>query len=97
VGEHGDLRGAAAPMTIEDSERKALLTMTLVIANAQRLLDDARLLFEHGRYPTSLSIAVLSMEESGKALLMCRAVKQTDLRHHVIKQTDATLQLSRRF
>jgi len=80
-------------MTSEASERNAMLTMALVIANAQRLLDDARLLCEHGRFPTALSIAVLSMEESGKALLMCRSTKQKDLRHHVTKQTDAALQL----
>jgi len=80
-------------MTSEDPRSPDSPTMALVVANAQRLLDDAHLLFEHGRYPTSLSIAILSVEESGKALLMCRPVKQKDLRSHVTKQTDAALQL----
>lgn len=34
--------------------------------NASRLLEDAILLLENGRYPSALSLAVLSIEESGK-------------------------------
>jgi AbiV family abortive infection protein len=40
----------------------------IVLKNAERLLDDARLLFENGRFPTSASLAVLSIEEFGKAI-----------------------------
>jgi AbiV family abortive infection protein len=39
----------------------------VVLENAERLLGDAQLLFEHGRYPTSAALAVLSIEEFGKA------------------------------
>jgi AbiV family abortive infection protein len=39
-----------------------------VLENADRLLNDARLLFEHGRFPTSASLAILSIEEFGKAI-----------------------------
>ena len=34
--------------------------------NARRLVDDAKLLLDAGRYPTAASIAALSIEESGK-------------------------------
>jgi AbiV family abortive infection protein len=35
-------------------------------ANARRLFEDAKLLSEHGRYPSAAAIAILSMEEVGK-------------------------------
>ena len=41
-----------------------------IIANAERLLSDAILLADHGSYRTAESIAVLSMEEAGKACLV---------------------------
>jgi hypothetical protein len=41
-----------------------------IIENAQRLLDDAHLLVDNGRHRTALSLAALSMEESGKACLV---------------------------
>ncbi len=34
--------------------------------NALRLVEDAQLLFNNGRYPTAASLAILSIEESGK-------------------------------
>lgn len=34
--------------------------------NAKKLLDDAQLLFENGRFERSVSLAILSIEESGK-------------------------------
>jgi AbiV family abortive infection protein len=40
--------------------------MTCADMNAKRLADDAKLLFDAGRYPSALSLAVLSLEESGK-------------------------------
>jgi AbiV family abortive infection protein len=42
--------------------------MDAVLENARRLLNDARLLFNNGRYPTATSLAVLSIEEFGKAI-----------------------------
>lgn len=38
--------------------------------NAQRLADDAALLLENKRYPSSVSLAVLSIEESGKKSIL---------------------------
>jgi AbiV family abortive infection protein len=37
-----------------------------IVQNARRLQRDAQLLFDHGRYPTSAALAVLSIEEYGK-------------------------------
>ncbi|MFP3425859.1 AbiV family abortive infection protein [Pseudoalteromonas sp. SIMBA_162] len=34
--------------------------------NAKRLLTDAEILFKSGRYPSAISLAILSIEESGK-------------------------------
>lgn len=41
-----------------------------IIANAQRLLDDGRLLLGAGAHRTATALFVLSMEESGKACLL---------------------------
>ena len=41
----------------------------LILGNADRLLADARLLFGHRRYASAFALAVLGMEEIGKALL----------------------------
>ena len=38
--------------------------------NAKRLYADAKLLYEHGRYPSSLGLACLSIEESAKVSLL---------------------------
>lgn len=40
--------------------------MNAAAQNAQRLATDAQTLFELGRYPTSASLSILSIEESGK-------------------------------
>lgn len=37
--------------------------------NAMRLYQDAQLLFENERYPSSLALSLLSLEESGKFLI----------------------------
>ncbi|WP_428274394.1 AbiV family abortive infection protein [Candidatus Palauibacter sp.] len=42
------------------------LGMNAANRNARRLAEDAKLLLENGRFPTAASIAVLSIEESGK-------------------------------
>jgi AbiV family abortive infection protein len=44
-------------------------TRAAILENARRLLTDAEILFKAGRYPTALAIAILSVEESGKAYL----------------------------
>lgn len=40
--------------------------MNAAARNAKRLLDDANLLFASKRYPSACSLAILSIEESGK-------------------------------
>src|SRR3981189_1118586 len=42
---------------------------TLVLANATRLLSDARLLVEHRRFASGFALAVLGVEEIGKAVM----------------------------
>lgn len=44
--------------------------MTCARQNAKRLAKDAQLLFNAERYPSALSLAVLSLEESGKAIIL---------------------------
>jgi AbiV family abortive infection protein len=47
--------------------------------NGERLLDDARLLMQAGRYASACSLAILSIEESGKgSILRQLAVAKTD-------------------
>jgi AbiV family abortive infection protein len=41
-----------------------------IMDNAHRLLMDAKLLDSHGRYQSAVSLAILSLEESGKACLV---------------------------
>lgn len=41
-------------------------------ANALRLLDDARLLLEARRFPSAAALAILSMEERGKTIILKR-------------------------
>lgn len=38
--------------------------------NAERLYLDAKLLFENSRYPSSIALSILSVEESGKASIL---------------------------
>ena len=40
------------------------------IQNAKRLSEDASLLFEAGRFPSAASLAILSIEESGKVSIL---------------------------
>jgi AbiV family abortive infection protein len=49
------------------SERKAAVPD--VVSNAERLLADAELLIEYGRFASAFVLAVLAFEEVGKALL----------------------------
>ncbi|MCD4846877.1 MAG: AbiV family abortive infection protein [Candidatus Aegiribacteria sp.] len=44
--------------------------MNAARANAQRLLDDADILLKSGSYPSALSLAILSIEESGKVSIL---------------------------
>jgi AbiV family abortive infection protein len=44
--------------------------MNAAAANAKRLYEDAKLLFESSRYPSSLALSSLSIEESGKLSIL---------------------------
>lgn len=44
--------------------------MNAANANARRLLEDAQVLAQMGRFPTAASLAALSIEESGKASIL---------------------------
>ena len=44
--------------------------MNAAAANARRLVEDAKRLLEKSRFPTALSLAVLSIEESGKVTIL---------------------------
>lgn len=46
--------------------------MNAATANARRLAQDARLLLANERWPTAASVAVLSIEESGKIVILRR-------------------------
>lgn len=45
-------------------------TVAIVVDNAKRLLSDAELLFNNERYGSAVSLAILSLEEAGKACLI---------------------------
>ena len=47
-------------------------------SNALRLLDDAKLLLEAGRYPSASALAILSMEERGKVIILKRLALVSD-------------------
>jgi AbiV family abortive infection protein len=67
-------------------------TVSTILANAKRLLDDANTLAAAGSFRTAISLAVLSFEESGKACLVYwqKAGFISDaterLKHHIEKQ-----------
>ncbi len=44
--------------------------MNAASSNAKRLLEDAETLFNLGRYPTAISLAILAIEESGKTSIL---------------------------
>lgn len=56
------------PLTIE----QVATGMNVATANARRLVQDARLLLDNKRWPTAASVAALSIEESGKVVILRR-------------------------
>jgi len=56
-------KGKLTPAEIADGMNEAA-------ANAKRLHDDAKMLLDNGRYPSALSLAALSIEESGKLTIL---------------------------
>jgi AbiV family abortive infection protein len=59
--------------------------------NAQRLWEDAKLLFDHKRYASALALTVLSLEETGKYALLSGRVQfdgpDKNLRNHLTRQS----------
>jgi AbiV family abortive infection protein len=51
--------------------------MNLAKKNALRLYEDAQLLFDAGRFASAISLAILSIEESGKVNILRRMCTQT--------------------
>jgi AbiV family abortive infection protein len=44
--------------------------MNCANSNAERLLNDAELLYENGRYASAVGLAVLAVEEAGKEAML---------------------------
>ena len=65
-------RGKLTPAQIADG-------MNAAIRNARRLANDGRTLLDLERYPTAASIAVLSIEESGKVSILRHFAMARDL------------------
>ena len=59
----------------DQAKPKAAPFIDKTIANAKRLSDDARLLIEHGRYLSAISLSILAIEEFGKLLITIWGVK----------------------
>ena len=64
-------RGALSVAQVADG-------MNAATQNACRLASDARLLFSNGRWPSASSMAALSIEESGKVVILRRFLTATD-------------------
>lgn len=62
-GRPEDYRGPLTPASAAEG-------MNAARRNARRLADDAKLLLDAARYPTAASLAALSIEESGKVLVL---------------------------
>lgn len=70
-------------------EKIDVRNLDVICQNAERLLDDAEILFKLGRYPTAISLSILSIEESGKYTLLatdCRQNLRRGVLHHKHKQ-----------
>lgn len=80
----------------KDAEMSALQdSLKIVVANATRLFEDAKMFEEFERYPTAYALAVLTQEEYGKAFLVHLAADhrvpwttalQKATRNHLCKQ-----------
>lgn len=49
-------------------------TRSLIFENASSLLDEAMILFDHGKYARASALAIISIEESGKCKLFDHAI-----------------------
>lgn len=67
--------------------------LSSIAVNASRLVSDARLLFDNGRLPSSLSMSVLALEETGKYYMLSRerhGSLEKMVRAHIAKQKEAS-------
>lgn len=71
---------------------------TEVLGNALRRYRDAKLLFEHGRYPSCVSLSVLAIEELAKfmALAGYQPLPSSGWQNHVNKQQNSAAFLLRK-
>ncbi|QDB99531.1 AbiV family abortive infection protein [Mesorhizobium sp. 8] len=69
--------------------------LSIVANKSFQLAEDARLLFDNGRFETSLSLSILSIEEAGKYLLLSKgqSIPVSEMRKHPKKQQRAALSL----
>jgi AbiV family abortive infection protein len=72
---------SASPCSDKDKHKS-------IVANAERLLADAKLLNENGRYASAFALAILALEEIGKVTLRLWAVPEPKGRRydHLSKQ-----------
>ena len=56
--------------------------MTRALENAARLAEDAQSLFDQNRIPSSVALAILSIEESGKVSILRQMVTAEDEKRH---------------
>ena len=62
---------------------QAAAGISVAIANARQLADDAELLRDHGRWPRASSLAILAIEEAGKIPL---------IRHLLLVESDSDIE-----
>jgi AbiV family abortive infection protein len=70
---------------------------TAIVANAARLLSDAKLLKDHERHVSAFALAVLALEEIGKLLLKLWGVTERKGYDHLSKQRAVASLLLARF
>lgn len=61
--------------------------ISIVAENARRLLADAELLFANKRYPTAVTLSIITIEEAGKFAFLCKGVDSPSRRTHKEKQS----------
>ena len=57
---------------------KAAEGINAIISNAHSLIDDAELLYEHGRYERAAALSILAVEEAGKVSIIRSILMEDD-------------------
>jgi AbiV family abortive infection protein len=63
---HEPIKRYVGPLSAEQIAKG----MSVAAANSKRLLEDAQLLYEQERYPSACSLAILSIGEAGKLVIL---------------------------